>query len=303
MKLIAAVYAPMQADQSLNLEIIDQYAPFLMTNGIKGVFVNGSTGDFVSLTDKERMELIEKWSDYSKEDFKIINHVGHNSLREARKLASHASKYVDGIAVLPPYYFKLKRIQDLVLYCKQIAEAAPNVPFYYYHIPALSGANFKMRDFVEIAVKEIPTFQGIKFTNNDFIDYQECVLYNDLLAEKYEMYFGIDEMLMNSLNLGGNGWVGSTYNHIAPLYQSIMEAFGNQEYKLAMEMQSKAIKFVNILDGYGGFNGAGKSYMRALGVDCGPTRFPHTSLADDNILEINKKLKSAGLTESNFSSK
>ena len=300
MNLLAATYAPMKDDYSLNTGIINTYGNFLKDNAIKGVFINGSTGDFVSLSTKERIELMDAWSGQRSEDFKVINHVGHTSKIEAVKLAKHSAVLADGVATIAPYYFTVKTASKLVEYCKEIAAAAPELPFYYYHIPVLSGATIAMKEFVPIAVEEIPNFKGVKFTHNDLVDFQFCMELKDQIKPELEFYFGIDEMFANSISMGGHGWVGSTYNHLAPLYNKINECFKIQDYQQANELQRRAVQFVQTLDAFGGFNGAGKSYMRALGVDCGPSRSPHCTLTDDQLNQAMDQMKSIGLTLDNF---
>src|SRR5690606_7559534 len=300
MNLLAATYAPMKEDFSLNPNIISTYGAFLKSNSIKGAFINGSTGDFVSLSTKERMQLMDAWSGQRSENFKVINHVGHTSIIQAIKLAKHSAILADGIAVIAPYYFTIKSASKLVAYCKEIAAAAPELPFYYYHIPVLSGANIDMRTFVASAVEEIPNVQGVKFTHNDMVDLQFCIELKDKINPELEFYFGIDEMFVNSISLGGHGWVGSTYNHLAPLYRTIHECHKIQDYEQANELQRRAIKFVQTLDAFGGFNGAGKSFMRALGIDCGPSRSPHITLTDQQLNQAMDQMKSIQLNHDDF---
>jgi N-acetylneuraminate lyase len=290
--LIAATYAPMNQDGSLNTKIIKTYTDFLIKNSVKGVFMNGSTGDFASLTFEERKEITLAWSKNKSPELYLIDHVGSPSLKVAKELAIYASDKVDAIAVLAPYYFKLNSIEKLVTYCKEVAASAPNLPFYYYHIPVLSGANLNMLEFLKIASKEIPNLAGIKFTNNNLIDYLHCKNFEN---GKYNILFGFDEIFISSLPLGATGWVGSTYNHLAPLYYKIKELFEEGSMSEAAELQTKAIRFVEILDSKGGFNGVAKGFMKLLGIDCGPSRFPHTTLSDEAYLEIKQELDEIGL--------
>lgn len=287
--LIAATYCPMNSDGSLNLDLIGRYGSFLEANGVAGAFVNGSTGDFVSLSTQERKSLIEAWAKERPDNFKLVNHVGHNSLNEAMELTRHCADMVDAIGALAPFYFRLKTLDSLLDYCKQIAACAPNTPFYYYHIPVLSGADFQMIDFLELAEKEIPSFAGIKYTQVNLPDYAACVKFK---GGSYKILFGVDEMLVDSLPLGATGWVGSTYNHLAPIYYEIIANFKAGEVEKARELQKKAVLFVETLDGMCGFNGAGKSFMKEIGLDLGPTRFPHRALSDEQrttALEILRK--------------
>lgn len=289
--LIAAAYAPMHPDGSLNLAKIKDYSSYLIRNKITGVFMNGSTGDFTSLSTAERKEITMAWSKNKSEDLYLIDHVGHTSLREAKVLAAYAANKVDAIAALSPYYFRLNTIEKLVKYCKEIAACAPNLPFYYYHIPVLSGANLNMDEFLEKAEHEIPNLAGIKFTNNNLIDYQHS---KRISNGKFNILFGYDELFINSLPVGATGWVGSTYNHLAPLYYEIKNLFEKGELAKATDLQNKAIRFVEILDSKGGFNGVGKGFMRMLGIDCGPSRFPHITLTDKEYKNIKEELDNIG---------
>lgn len=290
--LVTATYAPMNQDGSLNTSIIKEYSSFLNRNKVAGVFMNGSTGDFVSLSTEERKEVTLAWSQNKSSDLYLIDHVGDPSLKVAKDLAAYAADKVDAIAVLAPFYFRLNSIEKLVQYCKEVAESAPNLPFYYYHIPVLSGANLNMLDFLKVASKEIPNLAGIKFTNNNLIDYLHCKNFEN---GKYNILFGFDEIFLSSLPIGATGWVGSTYNHMAPLYYKIKELFEAGKINEAAELQTKAIRFVEILDSYGGFNGVAKGFMKTYGIDCGPSRFPHATPTDETYEEIKRELDKNGV--------
>ena len=292
--LIAATYSPMNKDRSINLDVIPTYGEYLKNNNVKGAFVNGSTGDFVSLSTHERKQFIDAWSANKPKDFYLVNHIGHTSLQEAKDLTRHSANKVDAISTLAPYYFRLPTVEKLVAFCAEIASCAPNIPFYYYHIPVLTGADFSMVKFLELAAKEIPTLAGIKFTNNNLIDYKYCKDFND---SAYNILFGIDELFLAGSSFGAEGWVGSTYNHLAPLYTAIYDAFSKNDMKLAASLQEKSMKFVDILNAKGGYNGAAKSFMKALGVDCGPSRFPHKTLSDTQLEEVVKEMKAEGIME------
>lgn len=292
--LVAAAYAPMNADSELNTGIIKEYGHFLSKNKIAGVFINGSTGDFTSLTVSERKTITKAWSENKPDDLYLIDHVGHTSLKVSKELATYASDKVDAISAIAPFYFRLNTIEKLVTYCKEIAACAPNLPFYYYHLPVLSGADLNMKDFLEKAEKVIPNLAGIKFTNNNLIDYQHS---KKVCNQKFNILFGYDELFINSLPLGATGWVGSTYNHLAPLYYTIKTLFEDGQMEAAADLQNKAIRFVEILNSKGGFNGVGKGFMRMLGLDFGPSRFPHTTLSDAEFIKIKEELDALGLEQ------
>lgn len=272
--LFAATYAPMEKDFKLNLSIINDYADYLKTNKVAGVFTNGSTGDFASLDVAERKALVTEWAKNKSDDLYLINHVGHTSLKSAMELAEHAADKADAISAIAPFYFLPSNLEKLLEYCEKIAGKAPALPFYYYHLPALTGVNFSMLEFSKAVKKRIPNFAGIKFTENNIVEFKKLKAQESNL----NIYFGVDEAFLPSLSVGADGWVGSTYNHLMPLYTEIHQAFVDRDLEKANKLQALAISFVETLGSFGGFNGTGKSFMRHLGIDCGPSRFPHVTL-------------------------
>jgi len=292
--IIAATYAPMHTNGLLNTDIIGEYCHFLMSNEVSGAFVNGSTGDFVSLSTEERKELIAAWSTQRQQGFYLINHVGHTNLREAQELAKHSADMVDATAALPPFYFRPKTVDELVLYCTEIANAAPDIPFYYYHIPVLTRVNLPMLEFIEKAKKLIPNFAGIKYTEDNLSDFEQCM---DEGNDTMDMFFGIDEKYIDSLLVGAKGWVGSTYNHLAPLYRGVEKYVSQGNLDAARQLQGKALRFVQVLEAMGGYHGGGKSFMRHFGLDMGPSRFPHKTFNDTLLLKALELFDKEGLSE------
>ena len=110
--LIDAPFTPFHANGDVNLEPIEAYARMLQKNGLKGVFINGSSGEGYMLTTEERMQLAERWVSVAPEGFKVIVHVGSCCLRESARLAEHAQKIgAWGIGAMAPPFPKIGRIE------------------------------------------------------------------------------------------------------------------------------------------------------------------------------------------------
>ncbi len=137
--LIAATYTPLNTDGTVNLDIIPKYQEHLIKHGIKGIFINGSTSDFAGISTNDRLKIVEKWASIKDSRLKYIVHTGHTNITEAIELSKNAKEnHMDAISVLAPYYFKPRSIQRVIEYCKEIAKAG-ELPFYFYHIPGLTG--------------------------------------------------------------------------------------------------------------------------------------------------------------------
>ena len=109
--LIDAPFTPFHPNGDVNLQPIEAYAAMLVKNGLKGVFINGSSGEGYMLTPQERMQLAERWMSVAPEGFKVIVHVGSCCLRESRQLAEHAQKIgAWGIGAMAPPFPRIGRI-------------------------------------------------------------------------------------------------------------------------------------------------------------------------------------------------
>lgn len=287
--LISAPFTPMHNDGSLNLSKIEDYANALKKDGVVGVFICGTTGEGMLMSKEERISVADEWIKFKTSDFKIIVHVGSTSYSVSEKLAAHAQEIgADAIGTMGPVFLPPNDVASLVDYCEPIAKAAPQIPFYYYHIPSISNVSVSMKDFLIEAAKRIPSLVGIKFTHNDLMEMQQCMTLNN---EQFEILHGYDEVLLGGLALGAIGAVGSTYNYMASCYQNIIQEFNNGNIKKARKLQLKSVEVVEVLIKYGGGVRAGKEIMNLIGVDCGPCRAPIKKFNNQEKLNLKRDLE------------
>jgi len=278
-QILPAVFTPMFDDGSINYAQINALYQRSVESGHRGIFLNGTTGECMSLSTAERKKLVEAWNACRQEnndaDFKIFVHVGSSNLYEASEMAEHAQQEgADGIAMVPTFYFRPKTMAELVEQCKYVASAAPQVPFYYYNIPSLTGVNFPLVTFVEEAAREIPTFAGLKNSFNDLVDYQTCL---HGAKGDYTLYWGTDEVFMMVYAAGNRHYVGSTYNYMSDIYARMLDAFHAGNFEKLTTLESEATRIYKILNDYNSMI-SGKEIMRHIGVDCGPVRRPLKNL-------------------------
>lgn len=289
--LIAAPFTPFHADGSLNLAVVEKQAASLVANGVAGAFVCGTTGEGVSLTMAERLQVAERWRQVAGGILRVIVHVGHTALGEARALAAHAEKIgAQGVATLAPYFFKPGNAEDLAAFCAEVASAAPALPFYYYQIPSMTGVSIPAADFLRAAAPRIPNLAGVKFTFENLMDFAECVR---LDGGRYDIVFGRDEILVAGLSLGARGAIGSTYNFMAPIFHEIIAAFEKGDLAEARKKQAAANAIIQIFIRHGGLP-AGKAMMKMIGLDCGPMRLPVRTLNEKQEAQLRTELDAAG---------
>jgi len=296
--LIAAPFTPMHPDGSVNLDAIGPYADLLHRNGLAGAFICGTTGEGFSLTTQERLNLAERWviATAGREQFKLIVHVGHASLAECRALAAHAQAAgAWGIGAMWSCFFRPRTVEELADFCAATAFAAPDLPFYYYHMPSMTGVNFPMIDLLQAVAGRVPNFAGIKYTWENLMDYGLCLAFE---GGRYDMLFGRDEILLAGLVLGARGAVGSTFNFAAGLYRRILEAFGEGDLETARSLQGRSMEMIRLLVQFDGTAlASGKATMKAVGLDCGPVRQPVRNLTAEQESRLFSDLAKTGLAD------
>lgn len=294
--IIDAPFTPFKEDGSVNFDVIEGYAQLLIRNGIKGVFVNGSSGEGYMLTEDERMALAEKWMSVVPKDFKVIVHVGSTCLKSSRELAKHAEQIgAWAIGAMASPFPKASNVEQLVAYCEEIAAATPKLPFFFYHIPALNGVYLPMVPFLEAVDGRIPNFAGIKYTFESLYEYNQCSLYKN---GKYQIFHGQDETILPCLAMGGaQGCIGGTTNYISDVYAQLIEAWNRGDLAKARELQNFAQDVINVIVRYRGNIVGGKRIMKLIGIDMGPNRVPFQSLTLQEETMMHKELEAIGFFE------
>ncbi|MEO6875833.1 MAG: dihydrodipicolinate synthase family protein [Opitutaceae bacterium] len=289
--LVAATFTPFRSDGSLHLARIKPVIDAVIAQGATGLYVCGSTGEGPLLSTAERLQVAEASVKAARGRVPVVIQVGHNSIEEARGIAAHAQSIgADAISATPPGYFKPDSLDNFIACIAHIAGGAPNLPFYYYNIPVLSGVRFDMVEFLRQGGARIPTLRGIKFSDAQLHEMLACIEFD---GGRYDILFGIDEMLLGGLAFGARGAVGSTYNFAAPLYQKILTAFAAGELGEAKRLQFLAAEMVRIIISNGGRGGL-KAAMALIGADCGSSRLPTTTTSPAQRAKMKRELTELG---------
>lgn len=294
--LIAAAVTPLCDDGRLNLPQVAPLVDRLLEQGVKGFYVCGSTGEGMSLADDERCAVAEAYIRAVRGRVPVMIQVGHNSLQSAARLASHAQENgADAISATCPSYFPLNGLDSLVDSMAQVAAGAPSLPFYYYHIPGLTGAQFDMVDFLRQAEDRIASLAGLKYTMATLNEYQLCQEYG---GGKFDMLWGVDEMLLPAMATGARGAVGSTYNIAPTAYLNVMSAVQEGRLAEARAWQSRVSTMIRILSTYP-FHSALRETMNLLGMQCGPCRLPLRRLTAADTAALRRSLDEIGFFQWN----
>lgn len=291
--LVVAAHTPFHADGSLHLAVVEKLAAHYAAQGLATVFINGSTGESHSLNPAERRALAERWMEVTRgSSLRVVVHVGSNSVHDARDLTAHAAAVgASAVSALAPSYFKPAGVAGLVDTCAFIAGGAPELPFYYYDIPALTGVNISTPEFLDAAAPRIPNLAGIKFTSPDLMAFQLC---QRAQGGRFDVPYGCDEWLLAALALGARGAIGSSYGFGASIYQKLWQAFAAGDLAGAREQQFRSVRLIQAL-AKNGYMGSAKAFMGWLGVPVGPARLPVPNPTPEQLAPLRATLTELGL--------
>jgi N-acetylneuraminate lyase len=293
--LVAATHTPFHADGSINLSVVEKQAAHLQHTGVSHAFIGGTTGECSSLMLEERRALAVRWFEVTRgAALKVIVHVGSNCLADSRILTAQAQELgAVAVSAFAPCYFKPNNVATLVDSMAQIASTAPELPFYYYEIPTMTGIALSPSEFLAQAADRIPNLAGIKFTSSNLMEYQLCRSSHD---GSFDIPFGFDEMMLGALALGATGAVGSSFNFAAPIYNRLIAAHQRGDLVAAREEQMRSVRTIQKLAARG-YMGAAKAVMKMLGVDVGPPRLPCVALNSNQTDALRSELEAMGFFE------
>lgn len=278
--------------RTIRYDVIDKYAHWIKTNGIRGVLVNGTAGEGVCQRIEERKRSSELWLEASrKHNLTCMVHVGGTAVTSVRDLAEHAEeKQADAVLCLPELFFRPTCEEDLVHYLKDVAEHCPTRPLFYYHFPAFTGVNCKafalkvvqlnsikyifvsvsMPRFCDIAERDIPTFAGIKYTSGDLNEGANC------LKPGRTIFLGSNTLVSAAVALGFDSAILVSLNVCPDLSPKILAAMREQRLADACEAQAQLTKRFNEI------GTAIKAEFNRMNpdTDCGPARKPLLNLSN-----------------------
>ena len=275
--IIPAFYACYDEAGNVSTERVKQLTRYFVDKGVKGVYVNGSSGECIYLSVEERKQIIEAVMEEARGKLTVICHVACNNTKDSQELAAHAEKSgVDAIASIPPIYFHLPPYA-IAKYWNDISDAAPNTDFVIYNIPQLAGVALTPDLFAEM--RKNPRVIGVK---NSSMPVQDIQMFKQQAGEDYIIFNGPDEQFMSGRIIGAEGGIGGTYGVMPELFLAIDDCLKKGELDKAREIQFAADAVIyKMCETHGNMYAVIKEILRINEkLDIGSVRAPLEPLAE-----------------------
>ena len=227
--IIPAFYACYDEQGNVSPERVRALTQYYVDKGVKGVYVNGSSGECIYQGVAERKIIIENVMAVAKGKLTVINHVACNNTRDSVELAKHSEEVgVDAIASIPPIYFRLPEY-SIAAYWNAISAAAPNTDFVIYNIPQLAGTALTMSLFAEMMKN--PKVVAVKNSSMPTQDIQMFKAAGKAAKGEFVVFNGPDEQFV------AGGGIGGTYGVMPELFLKLNELIVAGERDKATELQ------------------------------------------------------------------
>jgi 4-hydroxy-tetrahydrodipicolinate synthase len=221
--VLTAMVTPFSDDGSLDADGARKLATYLVENGSHGVVVAGTTGESPTLSDDEKIELLEAVLDEIGAESTVICGTGSNDTRHAANLTHRAAKAgAHGVLVVAPYYNRPTE-DGLRAHYAEVSEAAGETPVALYNIPSRSVINMSP-EFIGSLAAQLGNIVGLKQANNAEIGPIGGVA----------MLAGNDDVFTRCLREGGAGGVLVASHVVGPQMREIYNAAMDDEHDRAL---------------------------------------------------------------------
>lgn len=279
--VIPALITCFDKDENLDLEKMKVLTNHLISKGIDGLYLTGSTGEGFLMTSDERKSVVETVVKEVNGRVPVIVHVGDIGTKKSIDHAVHAYETgADAISSVPPFYWRFNA-EQIYGYYKDIADATP-LPMIVYNVP-LAGA-MGMDTIKKLA--EIENVKGLKYT---LTTHFEITLLKEELGEDFIIYSGCDEMSLSGLGAGADGLIGSFYNLMPEVFIDIYNAVKKNDLEKAKAIQANATHVIMYCVQYN-YLSLMKEALGWIGVEAGYCRKPFNNLTEEEMTKVKADL-------------
>ncbi|MBQ9613714.1 MAG: dihydrodipicolinate synthase family protein, partial [Lachnospiraceae bacterium] len=234
-----ALLTPLDRDGNVKTELAQELIDLYVRQKAAGVYMLGWTGEGAHLSVEKRKTWAEAVLAVAKGRIPVFVHVGYNeNLDDSVELAAHAAAH--GADAVSSVGISTKAtLDDNIQYFKRISEAAPNIPFYIYWVmqgTTLTGGRPLQPTEILEAMKAVPTFAGIKFTDTNFYTLERFKKH----APELNILTGADELAFCSQLMGADGNIGALQAVTLYHYQEMFRLVNEGKIKEARELQYRA---------------------------------------------------------------
>lgn len=282
--IITAMVTPVDESGKINQTATCQLIDRLIENGIHGLFILGTNGEFHRLSKQQKKEFMKIVVEYTNKRVPVYAGTGGNCTEEVIQMTKAASEIgVDAVSVITPYLLALTE-EELYQHYKKIADAS-SVPVILYNIPKNTGN--ALSPYLVSRLSKLPNIIGIKDSSGDLENLRNYI--DETAKENFSVLVGSDSLILEALKIGATGAVAATSNVLTKTDLLIYQLWKAGDLAQAEKMQKSIDAFRAVLK-FGTVPSVLKLAITNTGIDVGSPIAPVLPLKDKKQLEKVKQV-------------
>ncbi|OFX89010.1 MAG: 4-hydroxy-tetrahydrodipicolinate synthase [Bacteroidetes bacterium GWF2_33_16] len=284
-----AIVTPFKKDKAIDYIALEKHVEFLVGNGVNYLVILGTSGESVTQSDEEKIELtsfvVKK---VNKRIPLVLGIGGNNTTAVINKIQKTDLNGIDGILSVTPYYNKPSQA-GLYEHFKAIAQASSK-PIILYNVPGRTSVNMKAETTLKLAI-DFKNIIAIKEASGDIS--QAMYLVKDK-PKDFLIISGEDALALPLIMLGFSGVISVVGNAMPNEFSTMVKLALENNFKDAKKLHYKLIEFTDHMFVEGNPSGV-KAALEILGIMENNLRLPLVPVSDNTYKKIEtliKKIKS-----------
>jgi len=255
--IVPPMITPLINESKLDYRGLEKLIEHLISGGVHGLFILGTTGEAPSLSHALRVDLIKYVCDQVNGRIPVLVGITDVSLKEAVHISDKSKEFgAQAVVLAPPFYYQIDQ-NELYHFTEQLIGEI-SLPVYLYNNPGLTKVSFEIETIRKLLSK--PEIIGLKDSSADMVYYHR--LLKVAHDSEVPLLIGPEELLMESLLIGGNGGISGGANMFPQLYVSIYDSVNSGDLNKARELQRQVMELSGIV-----YSGKGSSSV-INGIKC-----------------------------------
>lgn len=286
---------PLTVNAEIDYNSTEKLVEHLISGGVHGIFVLGTTGEAQSLSAAQRESFVEFVGKHINGRTRYIVGVSDTSIADSIKLAAVAKAAgAEGVVATPPYYFAPSQ-SDMVNWFTALADASP-LPVYMYNMPSHVKVNIDPATVAKLALH--PNIKGLKDSSHN-MTYFQTLAYLTRGVEDFVLFVGPEEQTAQAVLLGGAGGVNGGANMFPELYVKSYNAAVAGDLETVKKCQKAILHISTTIYNVDGYLPGLKGALELLGL-CGRTlALPYTAISDEKMTALKEALAGISAQEWN----
>lgn len=266
---------PMNKDGTINWRGLEENINYFIEKDVPGIVVNGSTGEFVSLTKEERIRIVNTASQLVNGKIKLIVGTAAETTSETIFYTKQAeSAGADGALIINSYYLQPKE-NEIYEHYKMIAHAV-DIPIMLYNNPHTTGVDIDIELILKLS-NDFDNITHIKESSGEIRKVRDIIRSeNDLI-----LFCGCEDLALETLMLGAKGWISVVGNIVPDKAVRLFELVQNKKLEKAWELYDELLPLCSFLEESGKYVQITKRAMEIMGLAGGVPRKPRLPITEE----------------------